>query len=88
MAVSQTSPVTTSMTRPSSVKPVLQYDIVAPTGCTCRSEAQVATYFSSASSPRPVSLKLSPSMPLECVNRCRIVTASATLSSPTANSGM
>ena len=32
IAVSQTCPVATSITRPSSEKPVLQYDIVAPSG--------------------------------------------------------
>ena len=87
IALSHTSPVATSITRPRSEKPVLQYDIVPPSGWTWSSSAQLATYFSSASSPRPVSAKLSPSIPLECVSRWRIVTASATLSSATRSSG-
>ena len=39
------------------------------------------------SSPRPVSLKTSPSIPLVCVRRCRVVTELVTSGSATRNPG-
>ena len=43
IASSQTASVTTSTMRPRIENPVLQYDIVAPSGCTCVTAAQLST---------------------------------------------
>ena len=43
IAASHTLPVTTSITRPRIEKPVLQYDIVAPSGWVCSSVAHEST---------------------------------------------
>ena len=74
ITTSQTLPVTTSITRPRIENPVLQYDIVAPSGWVCSRDPHEATYRSRQSSPRPKSAKLSPSIPLVCDSRWRSVT--------------
>ena len=50
--------------------------------------ARSATYFSRQSSPRPVSVKTSPSIPLVWVSRCQIVMPSVSSSSLSFSSGM
>nr|WP_244632023.1 hypothetical protein [Microbacterium sp. Se63.02b] len=87
IAWSQLVPVIFSITRPASTKPELQYDIVAPSGWFCATPSSRATYFSRVSSPRPVSVKTSPSIPLVCVRRWRIVTVRVTSGSEDENSG-
>jgi len=47
----------------------------------------VATYFSMASSPRPVSVKMSPSKPPVWVSRWRVVSDLAASMSPMTSSG-
>ncbi len=87
IASSQVVSVSFSTTRPMSEKPALQYDQVAPSGWFCATFARAPTYFSRQSSPRPVSVKTSPSMPLVWVSRCRIVTAFVTCGSARRSSG-
>ena len=86
-ASSQVPPVSFSMTRPAREKPELQYDQVAPSGWFCATSPSWATYFSRQSSPRPVSVKTSPSMPLVWVSRCRMVTRLVTSGSARRSSG-
>ena len=86
-ASSQVSPVSFSMTRPASTKPALQYDQVTPSGWFCFCSDSSATYFSTQSSPRPVSVNTSPSMPLVWLSRCRMLTVLATSGSARRSSG-
>ena len=87
IAWSQVVPVSFSITRPRSEKPELQYDHVAPRGWFWAASASTSTYFSRQSSPRPVSVKTSPSMPLVWVSRCRMVTLLVTSGSESRSSG-
>ena len=75
------------MTRPARTKPALQYDHVAPSGWFCFCSDSSATYFSTQSSPRPVSVNTSPSIPLVWFSRCRMVTVLATSASASRSSG-
>ena len=87
IAWSHVVPVSFSITRPRSEKPELQYDHVAPRGWFWAASASTSTYFSRQSSPRPVSVKTSPSMPLVWVSRCRMVTLLVTSGSASRSSG-
>jgi hypothetical protein len=86
-AASQTLPVSRSITRPRMTKPLLQYDMVAPSGCTCVSSAQAWTYLATQSSPLPVSWKKSPLIPELWHSRCRRDTCRVTSGSATRKSG-
>ena len=55
MAASKDSPVTTSMTRPASMKPELQYAHNSPGALICRRVAKLSMQRASASSPIPKS---------------------------------
>src|SRR4029079_15160913 len=80
-------PVSFSMIRPSTENPELQYDQVAPNGWIRAASPSTSTYFSRQSSPRPVSVNTSPSMPLVWVSRCLTVTVLVTSGSDSRSSG-
>lgn len=70
---SQVRPSSSSMIRPSTTQPELQYDQPLPGLNSGSASFNSATYFSMQSSPRPVSVKTSPLMPDVCDSRCLIV---------------
>ena len=74
IAASQVLPVSFSITRPAARSRSCSRTRWRRAGGSGRRRRAASTYFSRQSSPRPVSVKTSPSMPLVWVSRCRIVT--------------
>ena len=86
-AASQLLPRSTSTSRPSTLKAALLYENSSPGVNSWGRSVIAATYFSIASSPRPVSVNTSPSKPPLWLSSWRVVMAAADASSASRNSG-